>query len=133
MPAVFLVGFVSFSHLYKQFIGGYINDGLNWDMECLPCTGIFLETKSILSGRLEYSLNTGPGPLDVSGNTAPLLWSIRSDQALSNFLEVGFLNIPSEDLTHPFSFFLVNLDLFANSDIPVAPVPCLLSLLSAAP
>ncbi len=87
MPAVFWVGFVFFSHLHKQFIGGYIDDGCNRDLEGLPCTGIGFEAIGILFGRFEYSLNTGPGPLDVSGNAAPLLWSIASDQALSNLIE----------------------------------------------
>jgi hypothetical protein len=48
--AVFGVGFVFFSHLYKQFIGEYIKDGCNRDLEGLPCTGIGFEAIGILSG-----------------------------------------------------------------------------------
>ena len=84
MPTVFWVGFVFFSHLHKQFIGEDIDDGCNRDLEDLPCTGIGFEAIGIFFGRSEYSLNAGPGPLDASGNTAPLLWSIRSDQVFSN-------------------------------------------------
>ena len=100
MPALFWIGFVFFSHLHKQFIGGYIDNGCNKDLEGLSCTGIGFEAIGILSGRLEYSLNTGSGPLDVSGNAAPFLGSVRGDQALSNLHEGCFLNVPCKDLNN---------------------------------
>jgi hypothetical protein len=78
--AVFLMGFVFFSHLDKQLVRWHIGDRCNGDMEVLPCSGIRFEAIGILFSSPEYSLNTGSGSLDVSGNTTSLLRGIVVDR-----------------------------------------------------
>lgn len=85
-----------------------------------PCTGIGFEAIGIFSGRFEYGLNTGSGPLDVSGNTTPLLRSICSDQVFSNLIEGNFLKIPCEDVPDPFRFFFDKADDFTYANITIA-------------
>lgn len=55
----------------------------------------------------------------MSGNAAPLLSSIRSDQVFSYLVEGSFLSVPIKDVPNPFRFFFDKVDTFTYANIAV--------------